>query len=150
MQLILWRHAEAHPGAPDIERELTAHGIEQAQRIAHWLAPRLPDDVRILVSPARRTQQTVAPLKARFKTVEAIGPGAGAASVLAAAGIPREERTTLIVGHQPTLGEVAAWLMTGKALPWKLRKGALIWLAWRGDEARGHARLIAALTPELA
>jgi phosphohistidine phosphatase len=150
MQLILWRHAEADTGSPDIERALTAAGIEQARRVAQWLKPRLPDDARILVSPARRTQQTAAQFKARFKTVEAIGPGASVTAVLAAAGAPAEGHTTLIVGHQPTLGEVAAWLMTGKALPWKLKKGGLIWLTWRGPEGRGRARLVAAITPDLA
>ena len=32
MDLILWRHAEAEPGEPDLGRRLTAKGIQQAER----------------------------------------------------------------------------------------------------------------------
>ena len=55
MELILWRHAEAEDGAPDIARELTAKGHKQATKMAEFLRPRLPENTRILVSPARRT-----------------------------------------------------------------------------------------------
>ena len=58
MDLILWRHADAEPGEPDLGRRLTAKGIKQAERMAGWLDRRLPDGCRILVSPADRAQQT--------------------------------------------------------------------------------------------
>ena len=61
MDLILWRHAEAEPGEPDLERALTPKGVKQARRMADWLTSQLPDSCRILVSPARRTLQTAAP-----------------------------------------------------------------------------------------
>ncbi|HEY5306925.1 MAG TPA: histidine phosphatase family protein, partial [Casimicrobiaceae bacterium] len=54
MDLILWRHAEAEPGEPDLGRRLTAKGIKQAERMATWLEVHLPDTCRILVSPADR------------------------------------------------------------------------------------------------
>ena len=63
MELILWRHADAKdaaPGKPDAERGLTAKGIKQARRMADWLEKRLPAEARVLVSPARRAQQTAA------------------------------------------------------------------------------------------
>ena len=34
MDLILWRHAEAEPGEPDLERALTPKGVKQARRMA--------------------------------------------------------------------------------------------------------------------
>ena len=61
MDLILWRHAEAHvikEGQSDLERTLTTKGERQAQRMAEWLNQRLAHSTRILVSPAVRTQQT--------------------------------------------------------------------------------------------
>lgn len=58
MDLILWRHAEAEDGLPDINRELTGRGRKQASRMADWLNPGLPPDIRVLVSPAIRTVQT--------------------------------------------------------------------------------------------
>jgi phosphohistidine phosphatase len=58
MELILWRHAEAEIGEPDLGRKLTPRGEKQARRVAEWLHAQLPDSARILVSPATRAQQT--------------------------------------------------------------------------------------------
>src|SRR6478609_7980336 len=108
MDLLLWRHAEAEDvgRGGDLERALTARGRAQAERVAAWLAERLPDDARILVSPAKRCQQTVAPLGRKATIVAAIGPGANAEALLAAAGWPNgDDDTVVVVGHQPTIGE---------------------------------------------
>src|SRR5512139_638971 len=101
MDLILWRHAEAEPGEPDLGRRLTAKGVKQAERMAHWLESRLPDTCRILVSPAERTRQTALPLQRKFKVVDELAPGAGVADVLAAAGWPDSREAVMVVGHQP-------------------------------------------------
>ena len=85
MDLILWRHAEAHdlkPGQDDLERALTAKGERQAGRMAEWLNRMLPSSARVLVSPARRTQQTAAALERRFKTVDALRPDEGVEALL--------------------------------------------------------------------
>ena len=73
MDLILWRHAEAEDGTADAGRKLTDKGLKQAQQMAAWLAPRLPQNTRILVSPATRTQQTAAALDREFETVKEVG-----------------------------------------------------------------------------
>ena len=67
MELILWRHAEALDGVPDMARKLTAKGEKQAREMAQWLRPRLPKRTRIIVSPAQRTLQTVKALSGRFR-----------------------------------------------------------------------------------
>ena len=82
MDLVLWRHAEAEPGEPDLGRRLTAKGQKQAERMGEWLDRFLPDTARILVSPADRAQQTALALKRKFRTVDEIGPGATATAVL--------------------------------------------------------------------
>ena len=41
MNLILWRHAEAEDGVPDLERGLTDKGRRQADAAARWLRPYL-------------------------------------------------------------------------------------------------------------
>src|ERR1700704_2835587 len=131
MDLILWRHAEAEPGEPDLGRRLTAKGIKQAERMAIWLDNHLPDTCRILVSPADRAQQTALALKRKFKTVPEIAPGATVAAVLAAAAWPDSREPVLVVGHQPTLGEVAADLLAGGNPSWSIRKCAVWWLTNR-------------------
>ena len=131
MDLILWRHAEAEPGEPDLGRRLTAKGQKQAERMGAWLDHHLPEGTRVLVSPADRAQQTALGLKRKFKTVPEIGPGASVAAVLTAAGWPDAREPALIVGHQPTLGAVAAFLLSGEEASWAVRKGAAWWLSNR-------------------
>ena len=137
MELILWRHAEAEDGVPDSARELTGKGLKQAQAMAEWLKPRLPKNTRIIVSPTKRTQQTAAALADDYETAREIGPGASVKSVLAAAGWPDAKGAVVVVGHQPTLGEVAAFLMSGDLMGWNVRKGAIWWFNYkkRGDVA---------------
>ena len=149
MELILWRHAEAEDGMPDSARELTGKGLKQAQVMAEWLKPRLPKNTRIIVSPTKRTQQTAAALGEDYETVKEIGPGASAKSVLAAAGWPDAKGAVVVVGHQPTLGEVAAFLMSGHLMGWNVRKGAVWWFNYkkRGDVA--EVVLHASITPDM-
>src|SRR6267154_1976580 len=105
MDLILWRHADAENGSHDSERKLTAKGLKQAARMAKWLRARLPDDAVVLASPAKRAQQTARAFTADYKMVTEIGTSASAKDVLTACGWPGDERTVVVVGHQPTLGE---------------------------------------------
>jgi phosphohistidine phosphatase len=143
MDLLLWRHAEAEdPGrGGDLERALTARGRAQAERVAAWLAERLPGDARVLVSPAKRCRQTAAPLGRTTATVAAIGPGATAEAVLAAAGWPGgDDETVVVVGHQPTIGQAAALAMGAGGADWQVKKGAVWWLKrGKGGSVRIHA-----------
>ena len=149
MDLILWRHAEAEPGEPDLGRRLTSKGLKQAERIAAWLEPRLPDTTRILVSPAARSEQTALALGRKYKTLDEIAPGASAESVLAAAGWPDSREPVLVVGHQPTLGEVAAMLLAGSAASWSIKKGAVWWLSNRTRDGDAGVVLKVAIGPDL-
>jgi phosphohistidine phosphatase len=134
MDLILWRHAEAEAGLPDLGRRLTTKGIKQAERVGAWLDRHLPATTRVLASPADRAQQTARALPRKFRVVTELAPGATAQAVLAAAGWPDAHEPVLIVGHQPTLGEVAALVVTGEEAGWSVRKGAVWWLSHRVRE----------------
>jgi phosphohistidine phosphatase len=149
VELILWRHAEAEDGILDGERKLTAKGIKQAARMAKWLRARIPDGAVILVSPARRAQQTAQALSRDFKTEPAIGLAASAEGVLLAAGWPDATGTVVVVGHQPTLGETAALLLAGAKDQWNVKKGALLWIARRTDVEHARTQLRAAISPDL-
>ena len=134
MDLILWRHADAESGMPDDERRLTAKGIKQAERMAAWLKERLPKDTVILASPARRARETAQALTRKFEVTEEVGTGANSQAVLKVAAWPHGEGTVVVVGHQPTLGQTAALLLTGKPQEWSIKKGAIWWLARRGRD----------------
>jgi phosphohistidine phosphatase len=143
VDLVLWRHAEAfelRELTDDLDRALTPKGERQAQRMASWLNRQLPAGARVLASPARRAQQTAAALERRTKTVAALAPDGTVEGLLAAARWPDSREPVLVVGHQPTLGLAAAYLLTGQAQPWPLRKGAFLWL--RGRERDGTLQVV--------
>jgi phosphohistidine phosphatase len=146
MDLILWRHADAEPGARDLERSLTPKGRKQAKRVAEWLRQWAPRDARILVSPADRARQTAEALAQSFTTVPALAPGADPRQVLTTAGWPDAGGAVLVVGHQPTLGRVAALALTGKASDWSMQKASAWWLQRRDDAS---VRLRAVVSPDL-
>ncbi|WP_176153897.1 phosphohistidine phosphatase SixA [Burkholderia vietnamiensis] len=151
MNLILWRHAEAEDyAANDLARQLTTRGRKEAQAMAKWLRGRLESSSVILTSPAARTVQTVEALTDQYRTVDALAPGGSVDDVLAAAGWPDGiAPTVVIVGHQPTLGCVAAELIARNGDSWSVKKGGIVWLASRTRDGNHQAVLRAVLTPEL-
>lgn len=131
MDLILWRHAEAEDTTPDLERALTRHGLKQAERMADWLKPRLPRDTRILVSPARRTRETADALGVPYTVSKTLSPDADPVEVLKRAGWPGATGCVIVVGHQPTLGQVAEILLSGKLGNRPIKKCDVWWFANR-------------------
>ncbi|MBK6617424.1 MAG: phosphohistidine phosphatase SixA [Nitrosomonas sp.] len=149
MDLILWRHAEAELGFPDESRKLTDNGLKQAKKMAQWLKSRIPENTRIVASPTKRTQQTAAALITSFETLPRIGPSAAPESVLTAVNWPYEENAVLIIGHQPTLGQIASLLYTGNDAGFSVRKGSIWWFSYKERNGRNNAILRAMMTPEM-
>jgi phosphohistidine phosphatase len=161
MDLILWRHAEAEEladGVDDPARGLTGKGERHARRVAEWLNKMLPHSTRVLVSPALRAQQTAQALERKFKLCDALAPEGTVDGLLAAARWPDAREPVLVVGHQPTLGLTAAYLMIGERLaagtadtltPWSVRKAGVWWLRHRPREQRGEVMLMAVHSPEI-
>ncbi|MDZ5457454.1 phosphohistidine phosphatase SixA [Azohydromonas lata] len=151
MDLILWRHAEAHDlregDTDDLARALTPKGERHAARMAQWLNQVLPASTRVLVSPAVRTQQTAQALERRFKTVAALAPDGTVDGLLDAARWPDAKEPVLVVGHQPTLGLAAAYLLAGTAQAWSIRKGAAWWLRCRDKDGQRQVALLAVRSP---
>ena len=86
MDLLLWRHAEAEDGFPDLQRKLTARGEKQARKMADWILEHAPKNLRIVVSPALRCQQTAQALGRPFETERRIGTDGNAVQLLTAVG----------------------------------------------------------------
>ena len=149
MDILLWRHAEAEIGEPDEGRALTPKGVRQAQKMAQWLERNLPSRCRILVSPTVRTLQTAQALERKFKICPEIAPDASPEALLAAANWPDGKEPVLLVGHQPTLGQAAALLLTGSAQDWTVRKGNIWWIAQREREPINSNYLKAVVAPDL-
>jgi phosphohistidine phosphatase len=152
MELILWRHADAEVGLDDLKRELTDKGRKQAARIAKWLKPRLEEDWKVLASPAVRARQTAEALERKIDIRVTLGIDASEDALLREVGWPNAGRNVIVVGHQPTLGRVAARLIHGKAGDISIRKGSIWWFSSRADEgvAVGETVLRAVIGPDLA
>jgi phosphohistidine phosphatase len=130
--IYLMRHgiaAEPSRGVADADRALTAEGVRKTQRVAEGLRAL---DVRpdaILSSPLRRADET-ARIACQVLTPEAsilltpvLAGGVPPADIIRGLGAPRAARQVLLVGHQPDLGDLASFLITGSAdlapLPFK-------------------------------
>ncbi len=157
MDLILWRHAEAEvaqEGEDDLSRELTKKGEKQAARMAAWLDRHLPEGTRVLVSPAVRTQQTVAPLGRKFKLRDELVPETSVDDVLdllkwqEATG-PQIKGSVLLVGHQPYLGQLVAKLLGMQEHHCPVRKGGVWWLRTRLRDGQPQTVLLTVACPEL-
>lgn len=149
MELVLWRHADAEEGVPDLDRSLTSKGRKQAIRVAGWLQQRLPSNFTLLSSPAQRARQTAEALRPEFRVLEQLAPGATPVDIADAAGWPRRRGVVVIVGHQPDLGRVAAGLLAGTAGDWSVKKGALWWLVYRLRERQAQVVVRAVIAPDL-
>lgn len=152
MDLILWRHADARDSdvdVDDLQRPLTAKGERQAQRMAQWLNRHLPESTRVLVSPALRSRQTADALNRKYKLVPELAPDRSVTELLQATRWPDARGPVLVVGHQPTLGFAAAYLIGGLTESWTVRKGAVWWLRQREREDRAEVILLATLSPDL-
>lgn len=149
MELILWRHAEALDTLPDAPRKLSARGERQAKQMAQWLKPRLPRNTRILASPATRCQQTAQALDMEFETSRALSTDASVADLIAATEWPTAGGAVLVVGHQPTLGRIAALLLSGQEADWTMKKGAVWWFTNRVRDGETQTVLRACMGAEL-
>lgn len=120
-QLILLRHAKAEPeraSLTDHERALTGEGRQAASRIGQamrkaGLAPEV-----VLVSPAQRTQATLAALEEtpvwdewpNIETMPQLYMATPSQILQSLRDLPETVRSALIIGHNPGLHELALLL----------------------------------------
>lgn len=152
MDLVIWRHAEAgemKAGEDDSNRALTARGFKMATRMAAWLDRQLPENTRIYVSPARRCQETVLRLDRKFKTIQDLAPEASPQQILDKVQWPASKATTLIVGHQPMLGQLIAQLLGFEAHECAIRKGSVWWLRSRERDGQRQTLLVAVQSADM-
>jgi len=153
MDLLLWRHAEAvdwTPGCEDLRRSLTPRGEKQARRMAQWLDRQLPESTRILVSPARRTEQTALVLERKYKLHNELLPvtESSAKTLLDLVQWPTAKMGVLVVGHQPSLGETIAQLVGLKESECAVKKGAVWWLRSRLRGEQWQTVIVTVQSPE--
>jgi phosphohistidine phosphatase len=156
MDLLIWRHAQAEnldpkvsDAASDLARPLTPRGEHQAERVAAWIEPRLPKGSRILSSPALRCESTVAYLGRKYKLQDELAPSGTSDDILQLLKWPDTRLPTVLVGHQPALGELIARLIGAESQKSSVRKGALWWLQYRERDGAKQMLIHAVVSPEL-
>lgn len=156
MDLILWRHAEAEDcpennsqAVTELDRSLTPRGEKQAARMAVWLDRQLPEGTRILVSPARRCEQTALALGRKFRIRPELAPDRTPEALLSLAQWPVAKTPTLIIGHQPTLGQTIAQLVGLMESDCPVKKGAVWWLRNRDRDGLAQTVVVTVQSPEI-
>lgn len=156
LRLVLLRHAKAvAKDAPsDFDRVLAPRGQAQMTAVAKYLAGRDGRAIRpdlALVSPAARTRETWAAAKlpkveARFE--DGIYEASPKALLAVVRGVEEGPRTVMLVGHNPSIEELAGKLTGGASGGFPTAAFAVIELegeAW-GDIRKG--RLERFVTPD--
>jgi len=130
--IYLVRHgvaADQGPGFPnDDDRPLTSDGIERLREEVLGLRALQMRVDRVLTSPLVRAAQTAEILGAGIGyasplvTVDALRPGGRYDALMAALGRLGDDRAVALVGHMPSIGEIAARLI-GAVEPLAFKKG---------------------------
>jgi phosphohistidine phosphatase len=154
MQLYVIRHGVAQDPEPDLgddARALTPAGKAKLRRVVRGLRALDLRFARVLTSPWKRAAQT-ARLLAPLTQGEPIAtelltrkPGADLLALIADRNEP-----TAVVGHEPWLGELVAWLAFGDSKYGEavlLKKAGVVWLD--GTVVPGGMQLCAVIPPRL-
>jgi phosphohistidine phosphatase len=155
MQVVLIRHARAEERTlfkRDRTRALTEDGRRRMRKAARGLHALLPGLTQIATSPllrARQTAEIVAAVYAGIDTVSlpALSPGAAPRAVLAWLRAQPADATLALVGHEPDLGLLAGWLLSGKPTGFvQFKKGAAALIEFVDAPAAGKGTLAWLLT----
>ncbi|HEY5920109.1 MAG TPA: histidine phosphatase family protein [Kofleriaceae bacterium] len=160
MDVLVIRHAiaeDAEPGQDDAARKLTSDGVRKFKRVVQGVRELGWRFDRVLTSPWQRalsTAELLAPLSEGQTIVTDLlcdKPRPELFALIAEASGPQEKRqATAVVGHEPWLSELVAWLAFGdprhgEAL--ELKKGGIVWL--EGSAVPGGMKLRAILPPKI-
>ena len=162
MQVLIIRHAPAEDrkefsrsGQPDELRPLSNKGKAKMRQNVQGLQTIVPQIDRIAESPLIRAQQTAGLLTAAYsnairETLPALAPNGAETAILAyLQKQSKKAQTIALVGHEPDLGELAAWLLSGQTNGWMpLKKGAVCLLEFVDEIEAGQAELCWMLKPK--
>jgi phosphohistidine phosphatase len=153
----LVRHAIAEERGPDWpddrERPLTHKGITRFRDISARLAARGVRVGAIFSSPYVRARQTAELLMPGWadvpiQFVEELAPGSTPASVAKVLVDRAAHEAIALVGHEPDLGTLAAW-MIGAKFPLPFKKGGVACIDCGDSIKAGDGTLVWMVTPKI-
>ena len=135
MKIYLVRHAiaESHSAPkPDAERALTEEGRTKMKGVARGLRALDVDIDLVLTSPLRRARETAEILAEELGglEIEELAPlasGGSPSKVMEGLRPHRKLDSIALVGHEPDLGQLASFLLTGSpsTIPLPFKKGGI-------------------------
>jgi phosphohistidine phosphatase len=156
--LYLVRHAIAADRGPawpdDSKRPLTAKGTTRMREAARGLRSLDVTIDVILTSPLVRSKQTADALADAIRpappvnVVPALAPGGTPQQVAEALDAFRKARRMALIGHEPGLGELAAWF-TGARAPLPFKKGGVCRIDLPTFSPAGVGQLVWFATPKM-
>lgn len=159
MRLLLIRHAIAEErddfartGKDDRLRPLTDEGRKKMKQVARGLCELVPEIDLLVTSPLTRAAQTGAILDSvygglKVQEIEELSPESTPAEFLLWLR-QHQEKMIGAVGHEPSLGQILSWLLTGtERRLLAFRKGGACLLELPQEVSAGTATLLWALTP---
>jgi phosphohistidine phosphatase len=138
----------------DAKRPLTHDGAAKMRRVVAGLRELDMKIEVICTSPLARAIQTAELLVQGLKPtpelrqLPALVPGGAPAKVAEGATFERGCRTLALVGHEPSLGELAAWLIGARA-PLPFRKGGVCRIDFADQPPNRSGQLIWFATPKM-
>lgn len=153
MFVLIIRHAKAEPrtvlgsiGKKDATRPLTDTGRKDMRKAAKGLRTLVPEIDVIAASPLVRAQETAAIISERYDAMPVtelapLAPGGAKQAVLDWLRDQPESATIALVGHEPDLGILASWLLSGRQesfISFKKGAGCLIELTDRPEAGAGR------------
>jgi phosphohistidine phosphatase len=158
MRLYLIRHAEAFPLGlngidKDEDRPLTENGRSQCRALAACLNQLGVKLEKVITSPLVRARQTVDELLAQWggpvpavEESEYLAPGSKKRKllrdVLASGG-----EAIALVGHNPDLSELLAWLIGDREIGVSMSKAGVACINFDGPPIKGAGALVWLVTP---
>ena len=160
MKVLLIRHAIAESrevfqktGKSDDLRPLTARGRKRMRQNSRGIIEIVSSLDLLVTSPLLRAQQTAEIIKEKFKKVniETIGelkPESPLEMTLAFIKKQKGGDTVAFIGHEPQLGELATFLLTGQKTSFlAFKKGGICLLEFLEKVDKGRANLICFTPP---
>ena len=162
MQLLVIRHAAAgdkeewaRTGKSDDERPLTADGARDMSKTAKGLRTIVSEVDLIATSPLVRARQTadIVALAMGVEGIEvtdALIPETPLSTFVTWLASREQRETVVVVGHEPHLGILVTWLLSGVEQPRvEMKKGAACLIEFDGKPAKGKGLLRWSIPPGL-
>lgn len=159
MNLLVIRHAIAEDrdawarqGKEDTRRPLTSAGRSRMRKVARGLKVVQPEIDLLATSPLTRARQTARIIgkvyDEKVEVVDALAPDRDRQDVLDWLLEQQEQLTMAIVGHEPSLGLLASWLLASPLNHFiEFKKGGAALVSWDGPPEAGNGWLQWSLHP---